>query len=100
MDETARAVNDVVERVRRRQTRKHDIGLRADIGGRARRNAADFLEFGERAATKADDAMAAFDQVVGYRQADLADTDEANRLHDPPHSIVLRAHFQLSRCDG
>jgi hypothetical protein len=32
--------------------------------------------------------MAAFDQVVGDRQADLADTDEANRLHDPPRSIV------------
>ena len=47
MDEAARAVNDVVERLRGRQTRKHDIGLRADIGGRTRRYTADFFEFGE-----------------------------------------------------
>ena len=84
MDQAPRAVDNIIKRFRRGQARKDDIGLRADLSRRTRGNAANFLEFGERAAAITDNAMAALDQIVGNRQADLADANDANRLHGPP----------------
>jgi hypothetical protein len=90
VNEAARAVNHLVERLCRWQAGEHHVGLRADIGGRTRRHAADFFELGERAAAIADDAIAAFDQIIRNRQADFADADQTNRVHD---RFQLSLHF-------
>ena len=81
MNEAARAVHHVIERLSGRQAGEHDVGLGADIGGRTRRHAADFCEFIERTAAVADDAIAAFDQILRNWLADFADADETNGVH-------------------
>src|SRR5664280_2549545 len=53
----------------------------ADVGGRARRDAADLLELVERAAPIAEHPVPAFDQVFGDRQTDLSHPDQTDRLH-------------------
>src|ERR1051326_7402228 len=72
----------VPERPARRQAREHDVALGADLGRRARRHAADLLEFGERRAAKANHATAAFDQVFGNRHADPAQADKTDGFHE------------------
>src|SRR5262249_39542836 len=80
-DEPIGTLHHLLERLRGRQAREHDVRLRAHVGRRAARNAANFLELGERAAAVAHHPIAALDQVFGNRQSDLADTDEADRYH-------------------
>ena len=80
-DQPIRTVHHLLERLRGRQAREHDVRLRADVRRRAACNAADFLELGERAAAVAQHTIAALDQVFANRQSDLADADQADRLH-------------------
>jgi hypothetical protein len=75
MHQAGVALHHVVERLRRWQASQNHIG------GRARRNAADLLEFVERAAPVAEHAIAAFDQVFRDRQTDLSHADQTDRLH-------------------
>src|SRR5262249_24238868 len=81
LDEAIGTLHHLFERLRGRQAREHDIGLRADLGRRAGGDPADLLELGERAAAIAQHAVAALYQVFGNRQSDLADADEADRFH-------------------
>src|SRR5262249_13661138 len=81
LDEPIGTLHHLLERLRGRQAREHDIGLRADFGRRAGGYPSDLLEVGEGAAAIAQHAVAALDQVFGNRQSDLADTDEADRFH-------------------
>src|SRR5262249_19862878 len=80
-DEPTRTVHHLLERLRGRQTREHDVRLRADLGRRAGGSAADLLEFGERAAAIAQDSIAALDQVFSDRLPDLAHADETDGFH-------------------
>src|SRR5262249_48649864 len=80
-DEPMRAVHHLLKRLRGRQAGEHDVRLGADLGRGACRDTADFLELGERAAAIAEHAVAALDQIFRSRQPDLADADEADRLH-------------------
>ena len=89
MHQAVLALHHFVERFRRRQAGQHDVGLFADVGRRARRNAADLLEIGHRAAPIAEHAIAAFDQVFRDRQADFSHADETDRLH----AASLCRHF-------
>ena len=93
LDQALRAANDRVHRLGRRQAAEHHVGLRADLGGRFRRHAAELLELRERAAAIAEHAISALDQVLRDREPDLADTDEADRFHAHvlPRITQLRA---------
>src|SRR5262249_38911015 len=90
-DEPVRTLHHVLERLRGRQAREHDVRLGAHVGRRAAGNAADFLELGERAAAIAHDPVAALDQVFADRQSDLAHANEPDRFHAYP-SLRLDAH--------
>src|SRR5262245_34215210 len=81
VNEATRAVHHVVERFGGRQAGEHHVGLGADIGCRTRRHAANFFELSERAAAVADDAVAAFNQIIRDRQTDFADADETDGVH-------------------
>src|SRR5262249_38659126 len=86
--------HDLLERGIVRQTGEDDVGMPADVGRRARRHAANLLELCERAATIADHRVAALDQVLADRQADLADADEADFLHAlVPPSVLAHESF-------
>ena len=97
MNEPLRTLHHLIERLGRGQARKHDVGLRADLGRRVRRHAADLLEFGKRTAPIADDAPAALDQVLRDRHADLADSNKADGLHERS-SRVSYVIFLYHRC--
>ena len=62
LDEPMRAMHHIVQRCGRRQARKHDIRLGADIRRRPCRHPADLFEFGQRVAAIADDAVSALDE--------------------------------------
>ncbi len=81
MDEAMRSMHHLVERCGGRQAGEHDVGRRADFCSRARRHAADFFEFGKRAAAVTDHAIAAFDQIIRKRQTDFADADQTDSVH-------------------
>jgi len=92
VNKAAWAVHHVVERLGGRQAGEHHVGLGADIGGGARWHAANFFEGGERAATVADNAKTAFDQIIRNRQADFADADQTNRIHGRFRLWLCTAH--------
>src|SRR5262249_36278999 len=85
-DQPLRSLHHFVERFRRRQTREHHIRLRALIGRRFCRNAADVFELGYGAAPITEHTVAALDQVVRDRQADLADADKSDSFHCCPYA--------------
>ncbi|HET9245217.1 MAG TPA: hypothetical protein VFO15_05380, partial [Xanthobacteraceae bacterium] len=65
------------------------------------RHAADFCEFIERGAAVADDAIAAFDEIIRNRQADFADADETNGVHGRSQFVILHYYiFPLVVVEG
>ena len=100
MDQALRTVDDLVHRFRRGNAGQHHVALLADLGGRLCRHAAGLLEIGKRAAAIAEHAVPAFDQVFRDRQADLADADEANRLHSHSLDVFLLSLSELQRLIG
>ena len=81
VDQTIRPVNYLIYGLDRRYTGEDHIALRADIGGRLRRNPAELLEIGERTPSVAEHAVAALHEVFADWQTDLANTHHADRRH-------------------
>jgi hypothetical protein len=88
VDETLRTLHHVIERLHRWQAREYDVGLRAHISCRLRRHAADFFEFGERAAAIADDTPTALDEVLRDRHTDLTNAYKTDGLHAASHTLI------------
>ena len=81
--ESVRPLHDLIERLRGRKAREHHVDLRGNLRWRARRNAPDPLELGERAAAISQHAIPALDQIFTNRQPDLARADETDSFHLP-----------------
>src|SRR5580704_15949442 len=79
--QTVRASQDLLERLVAWQAGENDVGLRANLlWGTGRRSAAIF-EFRDGSAAIPEDAISRFDEMSTDRQPDLANTDEAYRVH-------------------
>ena len=81
VDQPVRSADHLVEGIAAGEAGKDDVGLLADLCWRARRRAADLLEFRQGAAPVAEHAIPAGEQQPRDLRSDPSDPDQAYGLH-------------------